>query len=192
MADDPLVRASKALSMLLRHDPGRFDVVLDEEGWADVSAVVAGLVSAGFRVDMAVVTEIVEEDEKRRYALSSNGTRIRANQGHSVAVDLGLAPGTPPAELYHGTVKRFLDAIRRDGLVPGSRSHVHLSATRETAEGVGRRRGRPVVLVVDAARMHADGHGFFLSENGVWLAEHVPAMYLRFPVGRGDGTRCAP
>lgn len=186
MADGPLVRASKALSMLLRHDPGRFGVALDAEGWADVSAVVAGLASAGFRVDAALVARIVAEDEKGRYAVTVDGTRIRANQGHSVAVDLGLARRTPPAELYHGTVARFVDAIHREGLVRGARRHVHLSATRETAEGVGRRRGSPVILVVDAAAMHRDGLAFFLSDNGVWLTEHVPPRYIYRPPCGGD------
>lgn len=191
MGDGPLVRASKALSMLLRHDPGRFGVALDAEGWADVSAVVAGLVSAGFRVDADVVAQIVAEDAKGRYAMTADGARIRANQGHSVVVDLGLVPTTPPAELYHGTVDRFVDPIRRDGLVHGARRHVHLSATRETAEDVGLRRGRPVVLVIDAAAMHRDGHAFFISDNGVWLTERVPPRYIRWPAGgggRGGGS----
>lgn len=180
MGDQPLLRASKALSMLLRHDPWRFGVALDAEGWADLSAVVAGLSSAGFQLDAEVVTRIVAEDDKGRFALSADGRRIRANQGHSVTVDLGLASRAPPAKLYHGTVARFVDAIRREGIVRGARRHVHLSATRETAIVVGRRRGRPVVLEIDAAAMHRDGREFFLSENGVWLTEHVPSVYVEF------------
>lgn len=170
--------------MLLRHDPARFGVELDAQGWADVSAVVAGLGSAGLRIDAAVLSEIVRTDEKGRYSLSSDGRRIRATQGHSVPVDLGLSPAEPPAMLYHGTVERFLRSIRHDGLLPRERHHVHLSATRRTAEQVGGRRGSPVVLVVDAARMRADGLRFLRSENGVWLVDRVPAQYLKFPTER--------
>ncbi len=179
MTDPSPVRTSKCLALLLRHDPGQFGVVLDSEGWADVDAVISGLVGAGFRVDAAVLARIVEEDEKGRYAFSPDGSRIRASQGHSIGVDLGLRPREPPATLYHGTVGRFLAAIRREGLLPRARHHVHLSATQSAAEEVGRRRGRPVVLEIDAARMHHDGHTFFLSENGVWLVACVSSEYLR-------------
>lgn len=176
---DPLTRASKALSLLLRHDPTRFAVTLDEAGWADVASVVAGLRAAGFDVDRGSITTIVRTDEKGRYALSADGGRIRATQGHSVAVDLGLAPTKPPDVLYHGTVQRFVESIRRDGLLPRARRFVHLSATKDAARAVGRRRGTPIVLVIDAAAMQRDGIALRVSENGVWLAERVPPMYIR-------------
>ena len=123
--------------------------------------------------------EVVATNDKRRFAFSPDRTLIRANQGHSVEVDLNLVPVEPPELLYHGTVERFLDSIRVNGLVRGQRHHVHLSADRETAARVGQRRGRPVALIVEAARMHADGQAFYRSENGVWLTEAVPAEYLR-------------
>ena len=122
---------------------------------------------------------MVDTNDKRRFAIE--GTRIRASQGHSVEVDLGLAPATPPSYLYHGTVARNLDAIRAEGLRPMNRHDVHLSADRETATRVGARRDRPIVLAVDAAAMHRDGHIFRLSANHVWLTTAVPPRYLRFP-----------
>lgn len=179
MDADPVNRTSKALSLLLRHDPRRFAVTLDDEGWADVASVVAGLRAAGLDVDRDSIATIVGTDDKRRYALSADGTRIRATQGHSVAVDLGLVPTTPPDLLYHGTVQRFVESIRRDGLLPRARRFVHLSATKDAATAVGRRRGTPIVLVIDAAAMHRDGIELRVSENGVWLAERVPPEYIR-------------
>ena len=124
--------------------------------------------------------EVVATNDKKRFSFSPDGRLIRANQGHSVEVDLGLVPVEPPELLYHGTVERFLDSIRERAL-RGNRHHVHLSADRETAARVGQRRGRPVVLVVEAGRMHNDGQVFYRSENGVWLTEAVPPTYLQFP-----------
>lgn len=178
---DPLTRASKALSQLLRHDPARFAVTLDHAGWADVAAVVGGLRAAGFDVDRGAITTIVATDEKGRYALSPDGSRVRATQGHSVAVDLDLVPTTPPDVLYHGTVQRFVASIHRDGLLPRARRFVHLSATKDAAVEVGRRRGTPVVLVIDAAAMHRDGIALRVSENGVWLTDRVPPEYISTP-----------
>ena len=129
----------------------------------------------------AELEAIVATSDKQRFALSSDGTRIRANQGHSVEVDLALAPATPPERLYHGTVERALGGIRAHGLVRGARHHVHLSADLATATKVGARRGRPVVLVVRAAEMAAAGYAFFRSDNGVWLVEHVPVEFLDLP-----------
>jgi len=126
-------------------------------------------------------TTVVATNDKRRFSFSDDGLRIRANQGHSVEVDLKLQARQPPELLYHGTVARFVESIRGQGLVRGSRLHVHLSPDEETARRVGRRRGRPVILVVEAGRMHRDGHPFFLSANGVWLTDAVPPEYLRFP-----------
>lgn len=125
--------------------------------------------------------DIVTHSDKQRFAISTDGLRIRANQGHSVEVDLALMPIEPPAVLFHGTVARFLDAIEREGLRAGERTHVHLSADVETAKKVGARRGAPVILEVDAAAMHRAGLEFFRSANGVWLTAAVPPQYLRFP-----------
>ncbi|HEY0037560.1 MAG TPA: RNA 2'-phosphotransferase [Longimicrobium sp.] len=179
--DGDLVRLSKWLSLVLRHDPAKFGVRLDSAGWTPVDELLAAAERARVPLDAASLRRVVEENDKRRFALSDDGTRIRASQGHSVDVELGLEPATPPAVLFHGTATRFVDSIRRGGLVPGSRQHVHLSADERTAVSVGARHGRPVVLRVDAARMHAAGHPFFLSANGVWLANAVPAEFLSFP-----------
>ena len=121
------------------------------------------------------------ENDKRRFAISEDGTRIRANQGHSIDIDLGLQPSAPPELLYHGTVKRFLASIMRKGLQAGTRQHVHLSPDRKTATSVGKRRGSPVILTIESAAMHADGYDFYLTANDVWLADRVPVRYIRFP-----------
>ena len=133
------------------------------------------------RGDRQQVEEVVATNDKQRFSFSPDGRLIRANQGHSVEVDLGLVPVEPPELLYHGTVERFLDSVREKGLLRGKRHHVHLSADRETAARVGQRRGRPVVLVVEAGRMRREGNPFFQSENGVWLTHMVPPTYLQFP-----------
>jgi putative RNA 2'-phosphotransferase len=176
-----MTRVSRALSHMLRHRPERYGVRLDAQGWTGVDDALRGLARQGLDVDRALLKKVVARSDKQRFALSPDGTRIRANQGHSVPVDLGLEPTAPPPVLYHGTVDRVLDSIRERGLLPGSRRDVHLSVDVETAQAVGGRRGRPVVLEVDAARMEEDGHEFRVSENGVWLVAHVPARYLRFP-----------
>ena len=136
----------------------------------------------GFAVTRAELDHAVATNDKQRFQVEDG--RIRASQGHTVAVDLGLPPATPPAYLYHGTVARVLDVIRAEGLRPMARHHVHLSADRETATRVGARRGRPVVLAVDAAAMHEAGHVFRVSANGVWLADAVPPRFLRLKAER--------
>ncbi len=172
------VRLSKFMSLALRHKPAAAGIALDAEGWTTVKSLLAGCRRAGFEVTREQLQAVVAGSDKRRFALSSDGLRIRANQGHSVEVDLGLNPTRPPNVLYHGTVERYLSSIEKDGLRRGTRHAVHLSPTEDIAASVGRRRGRPVVLEIDAARMDADGFKFFCSENGVWLTEHVPAVYL--------------
>lgn len=173
---DPLRSASKFLSLILRHDPSAAGVTLDAHGWIAVDELLAGMAAVGTTLTVSDLERIVTSDAKGRYALVDG--RIRANQGHSLDVDLGLAPLEPPPVLFHGTARRFLDAILRDGLASQSRQHVHLSADRTTAVAVGSRHGQPVVLVVDARRMAADGLAFFRSENGVWLTDAVPPPYL--------------
>ncbi|WP_432156533.1 RNA 2'-phosphotransferase [Streptomyces sp. bgisy153] len=176
------VRVSKYLSKHLRHQPEQIGLTLDEGGWVEIGLLIAAAGAHGFRFTREELDQVVAANDKQRFAV--DGTRIRASQGHSVAVDLGLAPATPPAYLYHGTVARSLDAIRAEGLRPMNRHDVHLSADRETATRVGARRGRPLVLAVDAGAMHRDGHVFHVSANGVWLTKAVPPRHLRFP-GRG-------
>jgi putative RNA 2'-phosphotransferase len=143
-----------------------------------VDALLAGMARKGHPLRYEQLVEIVETNNKRRYALSEDRRRIRAVQGHSRAVNLDLQATVPPAQLYHGTVARFLSSIREQGLLRGSRQHVHLSPDRETAMIVGKRRGEPVILTVDATAMVGAGHEFYLSENGVWLTGHVPASFI--------------
>ncbi|MEU6392494.1 RNA 2'-phosphotransferase [Streptomyces sp. NPDC046939] len=177
MNEHRTIKVSKYLSRHLRHQPDRIGLALDDAGWVEIDELLAAAAAHGFRISRAELDRAVEENDKRRFSVE--GTRIRANQGHTVDVDLGLAAAEPPAYLYHGTVGRFLDAIRAEGLIPMGRHDVHLSVDRETATRVGARRGRPVVLSVDAGAMHRDGHTFRVSANGVWLTAAVPPEYLR-------------
>ncbi|MFI5756120.1 RNA 2'-phosphotransferase [Streptomyces sp. NPDC051569] len=172
------VKVSKYLSKHLRHQPERIGITLDANGWVAVDELIRAATEHGFRISRAELDHVVASSDKRRFAV--DGDMIRANQGHTVAVELGLAPAEPPAYLYHGTVARHLDAIRAEGLRRMARHHVHLSSDRETATRVGARRGRPVVLSVDAGAMHRDGLVFHMSANGVWLTDFVPPRFLRF------------
>jgi putative RNA 2'-phosphotransferase len=176
-----LVRISRFLSRVLRHRPQEAGLALDVHGWADVDAVLAGAQRRGLALDRETLLRVVAENDKQRFALSPDGQRIRANQGHSLPVDLDLEPLAPPDVLYHGTAAQFLESIRREGLRRGRRQHVHLSPDAATAARVGGRRGTAIVLAVQAARMHAEGHVFYRSANGVWLTDHVPVAYLSFP-----------
>ncbi|MEV6103396.1 RNA 2'-phosphotransferase [Streptomyces sp. NPDC051940] len=178
MDEKRLIRSSKRLSHCLRHDPARYGVKLDAAGWVEIDVLLAALDARGTRLTRDELQEIVDGNDKRRFALSADGRRIRASQGHSVPVDLGYEPQEPPPVLYHGTVGSSLDAIFRDGLRAMNRHDVHLSGDVATALRVGNRRGRPVVLAVDAARLHADGAEFRRSANGVWLVAEVPPGYL--------------
>ncbi|WP_084718070.1 RNA 2'-phosphotransferase [Streptacidiphilus carbonis] len=172
------VRASRFLSLILRHDPGRVGLTLDPAGWVGVSDLLAALAACGRPLTRAQLDLVVERNDKQRFAFDPTGTRIRASQGHSVPVELGYEAAEPPALLFHGTHPQALDAIRAEGLRPMNRHAVHLSPDAGTATRVGTRRGRPVVLTVDAARMSADGHRFRVSANGVWLTDAVPPEYL--------------
>ncbi|MEW2396565.1 RNA 2'-phosphotransferase [Streptomyces sp. NPDC046862] len=179
MDDRRTVKVSKYLSKHLRHQPDRIGLTLADGGWVEIDTLLAAAASHGFRITRAELDHVVAANDKQRFAVE--GTRIRANQGHTVEVDLGLPTATPPPYLYHGTVARNLDVIRAEGLRAMNRHDVHLSPDRETATRVGARRGRPVVLSVDAGAMHRDGHVFHVSANGVWLTRAVPPRYLRFP-----------
>jgi putative RNA 2'-phosphotransferase len=176
-----LTQTSKFISLVLRHRPQAYGVTLDAYGWAEVSQVIAAANRAGIPLTPELVREIVATSDKQRYALSPDGLRIRANQGHSITVDLELIPLEPPELLYHGTAEKFLPSIREKGLLKRSRQHVHLSANIETATKVGQRHGKPVVLTVLSGEMHRASIAFYRSENGVWLVDAVPVNYLRFP-----------
>ena len=179
MDRERLVKVSKYLSRHLRHEPRRLGLELAPGGWVGVEELLEACARAGFRVSRGELEEVVARNDKRRFSFDETGGRIRANQGHSVEVDLQLEPRTPPAVLYHGTGARSAEAVAAEGLRKMGRHHVHLSADAETARRVGARHGRPVVFEVDAARMADAGHEFYVSANGVWLAERVPAEYLR-------------
>ena len=174
-----LVSTSKFLSLVLRHQPEIIGLSLDDAGWADIDVLIR-LSQAHRPLTRALIEQVVEENSKQRFAISEDGRRIRANQGHSIEVELGLQPLAPPTLLYHGTATRFVDAIRREGLVKRSRQHVHLSADADTATAVGARHGKPAVLIVRAGEMAAAGHAFFRSENGVWLTDAVPVGFIDF------------
>lgn len=170
---------SKYLSYVLRHAPEAAGLALDREGWATIEDVLSGTRRAAKAVDRAFLQQVVDNNSKKRFEISPDGLRIRAVQGHSTSdVQRDYAPAEPPAKLFHGTAERFLLPIRAEGLKAGSRHHVHLSADEETAIAVGRRHGRPVVLLIDATAMRAAGHEFYQAENGVWLTAAVPPLYL--------------
>ncbi|MBB5866504.1 RNA 2'-phosphotransferase [Xanthomonas sp. 3058] len=173
---------SKFLSFVLRHDPHAIGLTLDAQGWAEIDALIAGAKANGTTLDLALIQAVVAGSDKQRFALSDDGRRIRAVQGHSTpTVALQLEAKLPPEVLYHGTATRFLDAIMAEGLRPGQRHHVHLSDNMQTAASVGQRYGAPVVLQVEAGRMYRDGLQFFQADNGVWLTAHVPATFLIRP-----------
>ena len=170
---------SKFISLILRHNPSAVGITLDEHGWADVQAMIDGINAAGgYRLDRETLEEIVRTDEKQRYSFNPDHTLIRANQGHSVSVDVELEEKVPPAVLYHGTGEKFVSSIDVQGLIPKSRLYVHLSADVETARKVGSRHGRPVIYTVNCEEMVKDGYTFYLSANHVWLTKEVPARYL--------------
>ena len=162
-------------------------MALDPEGWTSVAAIIDGAGRRGRLLTMGAIQEVVAGNDKQRFTLSRDGIRIRANHGHSLPIDLGLAPSPPPEQLFHGTASPYLQSIRRQGLVKGKRRYVHLSQDKETALRVGARHGLPIVLVVAAGEMHRDGFRFFCSANGIWLTERVPARYLIQAASRPTG-----
>lgn len=171
-------KLSVFLSLVLRHKPEAANISLDNYGWADVELLIKGVNATGRNLSLDVLEEIVKTDEKGRYSFSDDKSKIRANQGHSVDVDMKFVEEIPPDELYHGTAQKSLDGIMRDGLKPMSRQYVHLSKDAKTAIRVGRRHGEPVLLKVNAQKAYKDGYTFFRSTNGVWLVKLLPADYL--------------
>ncbi|MFC5601456.1 RNA 2'-phosphotransferase [Deinococcus cellulosilyticus] len=171
-------KLEKLLSFLLRHSPETLNLHMDASGWVETDLLVKAVRSKEPRFDLKALQKIVRDSQKQRFSFSEDGSKIRANQGHSIKVDLELPPVEPPETLYHGTVERFLDSIMQEGLKKGDRQHVHLSLDLETAQKVGQRRGKPLILTINAQKMHRDGYVFYVSDNGVWLTEQVPPQYL--------------
>jgi len=178
--DKRVVRISKFLSLVLRHRPEKIGLSLSESGWASVGQLIEASRRSGVEFTLEELHNVVATNDKKRFSLSEDGLWIRANQGHSIEVELGYDPTVPPEILYHGTAERFLASIKQQGLIKGQRHHVHLSADVDVATKVGQRHGRPVVLKVKAGLMSQEGIVFYLSANGVWLTEHVPVQYLDF------------
>ena len=168
---------SKFISLILRHKPEVIGITLDEHGWANVDELIAGI-SKTQPIDIAILEQIVAEDEKQRYSFNDDHTLIRANQGHSIPVDVELEEKEPPEFLYHGTGEKYVASIEAQGLIPKSRLYVHLSPDADTARRVGQRHGRPVIFVVKSGEMYRDGIKFYQSVNGVWLVKEVPNRYL--------------
>lgn len=172
------VKLGRFLSLVLRHNPLAAGIALDEHGWANVEELLAGVRRTGRHIDMETLERIVRENNKQRYSFNEDHTKIRANQGHSLPVDVELKQADPPQYLYHGTADRFLASIQQAGIQKMSRQYVHLSSSYQTAVEVGRRHGSPVVITIDAKAMVRDGIHFYLAENGVWLCEEVPPKYF--------------
>lgn len=175
-----LKQISKFMSLVLRHKPETIGLQLNENGWADVQELIDKMNATGADVTLELINTIVETNDKKRFVFNEDKTMIRANQGHSIDVELNLKEVQPPELLYHGTVEKFVEAIRKDGLKKMERHHVHLSKDTETAVNVGSRRGKPLILTIESAKMCADGHKFYLSENEIWLTDEVPVQYIRF------------
>jgi putative RNA 2'-phosphotransferase len=173
-----LKSTSKFLSLVLRHKPAQIGLVLDENGWASVSELLEKINAQGNNVDIDLLNEIVDTNDKKRFAFNDDKTKIRASQGHSIEIDLDLEPSLPPDTLYHGTATRFVESILKVGLKKQQRQHVHLSEKLETATAVGARHGKPTILIVDAKQMHEDGFVFYKSENNVWLTDNVEVKYI--------------
>lgn len=176
--DSQLEKTSRYISFLLRHRPEAAGLTLDEHGWANTTELIE-CVSKTRHITMTLLEQIVFTDEKQRYAFNADKSLIRANQGHSIPVDVELIPSVPPKKLWHGTAKKYVDSIDKNGLLSQTRLYVHLSADYQTAVAVGRRHGEPVVYTIDSAQMYADGYIFYKSVNGVWLTKNVPAIYLQ-------------
>ena len=177
--NNDIVKISRFLSLVLRHEPAKIGITLDSAGWVGIEELLEACNAHGKNITAAQLDFVVENNDKKQFAFNEDKTRIRANQGHSVEVELEYQPTVPPMVLYHGTASRFLPAINEQGLLKGNRHHVHLSENVKTARAVGERHGKAVILVVRSEQMQQDGYHFFLSANGVWLTDHVPAKYIQ-------------
>ena len=180
MNEKEIKGVSKFLSFVLRHSPETINLKLDENGWANVDELILQSENQEVKLDFNLLTIVVETNDKKRFTFNEDKTKIRASQGHSIDVELNLNEIEPPDYLYHGTVAGSIDSIKEIGLQKMSRQHVHLSKDKETAIKVGGRRGKPIILIVEAGRMQLEGFKFYLSENGVWLTDEVPAKYIQF------------
>lgn len=181
MTEKETIRTSKFLSLVLRHEPERIGLILGEAGWVAVNELLQAVNRHGLALTLDQLKHVVATSDKKRFAFSEDGRRIRASQGHSVEVDLQYAPQTPPEILFHGTATRFIDGIRKDGLQRMQRHDVHLSAETKVTFQVGGRHGKPVLLTIRAGDMHRAGFVFRCSANGVWLVSHVPPEFIEFP-----------
>jgi RNA:NAD 2''-phosphotransferase len=171
-------RIGKFLSLVLRHDPQKIGITLDGNGWTDVNALIRQCAVKKVYFSFEELNEIVLTNDKKRYAFNEDKSMIRANQGHSVSIDLDITPIEPPEYLYHGTAERFYESIKKEGIKKMNRQHVHLSKEKITALQVGSRHGRPVILTISAREMYREGIGFYCSDNGVWLTEYVDPKYI--------------
>ena len=171
-------RLSKFLSYVLRHNPGQINILLDQHGWTNVEMLLGQLKIHHQSISFDILKYIVETNDKKRFSFNEDFTRIRASQGHSIEIELNYSAQKPPLNLFHGTAEKYLEAIRKSGLLKMNRHHVHLSADKETAYKVGQRHGKPVALCIRSLDMHEKGHLFYVSDNGVWLTDHVPVYFI--------------
>lgn len=170
---------SKFLSFVLRHKPEAIGLVLEVEGWADIASLIQCAIQSGRSLDNEVIRKVVESSDKKRFLISEDGLRIRAQHGHSTQnVSVTHDEKIPPPILFHGTATRFLSSILEQGLKPCNRHYVHLSEDEQTAIQVGRRHGKPVLLTVNASKMHRMGAKFYQAGNQLWLTEHVGPEFL--------------
>ena len=169
---------SKFIAYILRHNPSAASVELDENGWADVGELIDGVCKTGRQLNLQALEEIVQSDGKQRFSFNEDKTKIRANQGHSISVDVQMSELAPPEVLYHGTAEKYIESVRQQGILSKSRNYVHLSKDVQTAKKVGSRHGRPVVLKIDAKGMYEEGYKFLLSANGIWQTKQVPVKFI--------------
>lgn len=179
MDDKSKTKISKFLSLILRHQPETVGLTLEEGGWVKVDDLINACAKNGRAFSRRELEEVVETNDKKRFSFDETGRKIRANQGHSLDVEIEFEKKTPPAILYHGTAEKNVGVIFDEGLKKMSRHHVHLSAETKTAQKVGARYGKPVIFEIDTKAMLAEGHEFFVSANNVWLVENVPPQFLR-------------
>lgn len=173
-----LIKISKFLSLILRHKPESIGVSMSPHGWVKIDELIKADQQHRIHLTKKLIDEVITTNDKQRFTYSTDGESIRANQGHSINIELELKPSKPPKILYHGTASRFMENIRKKGLLKMNRQHVHLSLLKKTAYDVGKRHGKPIILIIDAQTMTKDGYDFYLSQNGVWLTEHVAPQYL--------------